>query len=169
MDISNLWFAFRRPCSTPARRHKPRIGPRLPRTVRAAVRCSAFGQHHSENLLRCTPTPTPTTTSNSEALAAEHVRIIREPGHRRADATRILGNPDERPRRSIHPNQELPTGRRWQEQQDLPTTAKAVADAILVRFEPWMQDWPLEVADSDRIEEFLGSYMRGGAVGKAAF
>jgi len=38
------------------------------------------------------------------------------------------------------------------------TTAKAVADAMGVRCEPWMQDWPLEVADSGRIEEFLAHY-----------
>ena len=29
VDISKLWFLFRRPCSTPARRHKPRISPHL--------------------------------------------------------------------------------------------------------------------------------------------
>src|ERR1035438_7343559 len=38
------------------------------------------------------------------------------------------------------------------------TTAKAVANAMGVRCEPWMQDWPLEVADSGRIEEFLAHY-----------
>jgi hypothetical protein len=38
------------------------------------------------------------------------------------------------------------------------TAAKALADALGVRFEPWMQDWPLEVADSARVEEFLAAY-----------
>ena len=30
MDISNVWFVFRRPCSTFARPHKPRNGQRIP-------------------------------------------------------------------------------------------------------------------------------------------
>jgi hypothetical protein len=30
VDISNLWFVFRRPSSTPARRHEPRNGPCTP-------------------------------------------------------------------------------------------------------------------------------------------
>jgi hypothetical protein len=40
------------------------------------------------------------------------------------------------------------------------TTAEAVAKAVGVVCEPWMQDWPLEVADADRIEEFLSHYGR---------
>jgi hypothetical protein len=38
------------------------------------------------------------------------------------------------------------------------TTAEAVAKTVDVACEPWMQDWPLEVADADRIEEFLFHY-----------
>ena len=37
IGVSNLWFVFRRPCSTPARRHKPRIGSR-PHGLNAATR-----------------------------------------------------------------------------------------------------------------------------------
>lgn len=38
------------------------------------------------------------------------------------------------------------------------TTAEAVAKAVGVACEPWMQDWPLEVADAHRTEEFLSYY-----------
>ena len=37
-------------------------------------------------------------------------------------------------------------------------TAEAVAKAVGVAYEPWMQDWPIEVADGDRIAEFLSHY-----------
>ncbi len=38
------------------------------------------------------------------------------------------------------------------------TTAEAVAKAVGVAYEPWMQDWPVEAADAARIEEFLTYY-----------
>jgi|SRR5581483_4592070 len=38
------------------------------------------------------------------------------------------------------------------------TTAEAVAKEVGVACEPWMQDWPLEVADARRTEEFLSHY-----------
>ena len=34
-------------------------------------------------------------------------------------------------------------------------TVKEVAAAMRIAFEPWMQDWPVEVADGRRVEEFL--------------
>src|SRR2546430_1857474 len=37
-------------------------------------------------------------------------------------------------------------------------TAGAVAKTVGVAYEPWMQDWPIEVADPDRIAEFLSHY-----------
>ena len=40
------------------------------------------------------------------------------------------------------------------------TTAEAVAKAVGVPYEPWMQDWPVEAADAARIEEFLTYYGR---------
>jgi hypothetical protein len=40
------------------------------------------------------------------------------------------------------------------------TTAEAVSKAVGVACEPWMRDWPLEVRDADRIEEFLSHYGR---------
>jgi hypothetical protein len=40
------------------------------------------------------------------------------------------------------------------------TTAEAVAKTVGVACDPSMQDWPLEVADADRIEEFLSHYGR---------
>jgi hypothetical protein len=41
-----------------------------------------------------------------------------------------------------------------------PTTAEALAKTVGVAYDPWMQDWPLEVADADRIEEFLSHHGR---------
>lgn len=42
---------------------------------------------------------------------------------------------------------------------DLPSfsqrVAKSVARELGVAHEQWMQDWPIEVADADRIEEFF--------------
>ena len=38
--------------------------------------------------------------------------------------------------------------------------AKAVAMTVKVDYQPWMQDWPLEVADAGRVEEFLTHYER---------
>jgi len=40
------------------------------------------------------------------------------------------------------------------------TAAEAVAKIVGVGYEPWMQDWPLEVADAGRTEEFLTHYER---------
>ncbi len=40
------------------------------------------------------------------------------------------------------------------------TTAEAVAKAVRVTWHPSMQDWPLEVSDGDRVEEFLADYER---------
>jgi len=37
-------------------------------------------------------------------------------------------------------------------------TAEAVAKAVSVAYEPWMQDWPIEVADGARTGEFLSHY-----------
>jgi hypothetical protein len=37
-------------------------------------------------------------------------------------------------------------------------TAEAVAKTVGVAYEPWMQDWPIEVADGDRAGEFLSHY-----------
>jgi|SRR4051794_40306116 hypothetical protein len=42
------------------------------------------------------------------------------------------------------------------------TTAEAVAKTVGVACDPWMQDWPLEVADADRTEEFLVHYGKEG-------
>ena len=39
-------------------------------------------------------------------------------------------------------------------------TAEAVAKRVGVACDPWMQDWPIEVADATRIEEFLSHYQR---------
>jgi hypothetical protein len=39
-------------------------------------------------------------------------------------------------------------------------TAEAVAKAVGVAYEPWMQDWPIEVADGDRTAEFLSHYKK---------
>lgn len=39
------------------------------------------------------------------------------------------------------------------------TTAEDVAKAVGVAHESWMQDWPLEVADAHRTEEFLSHYL----------
>jgi hypothetical protein len=36
-----------------------------------------------------------------------------------------------------------------------PGTARAVAEELGVRWDAWMQDWPIEVADAGRVEEFL--------------
>jgi hypothetical protein len=36
-----------------------------------------------------------------------------------------------------------------------PITARAVAQELGVAWEPWMQDWPIEVADASRVEEFF--------------
>ncbi len=36
-----------------------------------------------------------------------------------------------------------------------PGTEEAVAEKCRVARESWMQDWPIEVADPDRIEEFF--------------
>ena len=33
-----------------------------------------------------------------------------------------------------------------------------VAASVGVEYDPWMQDWPLEVADSSRLSEFLDHY-----------
>ena len=45
---------------------------------------------------------------------------------------------------------------------DLPafdsTTANDVARVLGIPYEPWMQDWPLEAADHERVEEFLRHY-----------
>jgi hypothetical protein len=35
------------------------------------------------------------------------------------------------------------------------STAEAVAQKLGVACEPWMQDWPIEVADGSRVEEFF--------------
>src|ERR1035441_7259120 len=40
------------------------------------------------------------------------------------------------------------------------TAAEAVARTVGVDYEPWLQDWPLEVADAGRIEEFVMHYGR---------
>src|SRR5258705_4276695 len=40
------------------------------------------------------------------------------------------------------------------------STAKAVADALGIACESWMQDWPLGVADGQRVEEFVAYYER---------
>ena len=45
-------------------------------------------------------------------------------------------------------------------------TAEAVAKAVGVAFEPWMQDWPIEVSDGSRVEEFIRHY--GGEQNPAA-
>jgi hypothetical protein len=37
-------------------------------------------------------------------------------------------------------------------------TAETVAKSIRVAHDSWMQDWPLEVADANRIEEFISHY-----------
>lgn len=37
-----------------------------------------------------------------------------------------------------------------------PETMREVAAIMRVAWEPWMQDWPIEVSDRTRIEEFLG-------------
>jgi hypothetical protein len=37
-------------------------------------------------------------------------------------------------------------------------TAEAVAKAVGVAYESWMQDWPIEVADGDRTGEFVSHY-----------
>src|SRR6266540_2698466 len=36
--------------------------------------------------------------------------------------------------------------------------AQEVAAMLRLAYEPWMQDWPVEVADGSRIEEFLDHY-----------
>ncbi len=45
---------------------------------------------------------------------------------------------------------------------DLPTftyaTMQEVAGKPGIAHESWMQDWPIEVADGTRLEEFLGHY-----------
>lgn len=45
---------------------------------------------------------------------------------------------------------------------DLPTFTKAtmqeVAASLGIACEPWMQDWPIEVADGTRLEEFIDHY-----------
>jgi hypothetical protein len=38
------------------------------------------------------------------------------------------------------------------------STAEAVAKIVGVDHEGWMQDWPLEVANCDRVEEFISHY-----------
>src|ERR1051325_4704819 len=38
------------------------------------------------------------------------------------------------------------------------STAEAVAKTVGVAYEPWMQDWPIEVADGNRTAEFLAWY-----------
>src|SRR5690349_1193286 len=38
------------------------------------------------------------------------------------------------------------------------STAEAVARTLGVSYEPWMQDWPIEVANGDRVAEFLSRY-----------
>jgi hypothetical protein len=40
------------------------------------------------------------------------------------------------------------------------TTAEAVAKTVGVAWDPWVQDWPLEVADAGRLGEFLSHYGR---------
>ncbi len=38
------------------------------------------------------------------------------------------------------------------------TTIEQVAAKLRIACEPWMQDWPVEVADGTRIDEFLEHY-----------
>lgn len=40
------------------------------------------------------------------------------------------------------------------------TTAEAIAKVVRVTWHPSMQDWPLEVSDGDRVEEFLSHFER---------